>query len=128
MDRTLILVHKCIKCKIYLFCCTANSDLDYYLFYILKDDDQCFDRQWNHNVALDGKLFLSRLRKNPDYVFIGLEIFGIIICMIALYYCYFHFEWFHYHVTGFYANLGHPHAQVKKVISIAATYLMLYKE
>ena len=111
-----------------MFCCTANSDLDYYLFYILKDDDQCFDRQWNHNVALDGKLFLSRLRKNPDYVFIGLEIFGIIICMIALYYCYFHFEWFHYHVTGFYANLGHPHAQVKKVISIAATYLMLYKE
>ena len=36
---------------------------------------------------------------------------GIVVCLIALYLCYFHFEWFHYHVTGMYANLGHPHAQ-----------------
>merc|ERR1712038_1124384 len=77
----------------------------------IQNDEECLDRQWNHNVALDGKLFLSRLRKNPDYVFIGLEFFGILVCIVALYYCYFHFDWFHYHVTRVYANLDHPHAQ-----------------
>ena len=34
------------------------------------------DRQWNHNVAFDGRLFLSRLRKDPDNVFICLEFLG----------------------------------------------------
>jgi hypothetical protein len=66
---------------------------------------------WNHAMTFDGKLFLSRIKRNPDYVCIGLEVFGIVIACIALYICYFHFDLFHYHVSTVYAQLGHPHAQ-----------------
>ena len=62
-------------------------------------------------MTFDGRLFLSRLRRNPDYACLGFEVFGVVLCIVALYFCYFHFELMHYHVTSFYAGLGHPHAQ-----------------
>lgn len=67
--------------------------------------------EWNNIVNFDGKMFLSRLKKDPDFICIALEVLGIIVALIALYFCYFHFDHFHYHVSHVYANLGHPHAQ-----------------
>jgi len=44
-------------------------------------------------------------------VWIALNIIGIIMALIALYTCYFHFDHFHYRVCSVYANLGHADAQ-----------------
>jgi hypothetical protein len=46
-----------------------------------------------------------------DQFWIALNIIGIIIALIALYTCYFHFDHFHYRVCSVYANLGHADAQ-----------------
>ena len=75
---------------------------------------------WNHSMTFDGQVFMSKLRGraealllngNWDYFLVGLQILGLFLCTIALYFCYFHFQLFHYHVTGFYARLGHADAQ-----------------
>ena len=51
------------------------------------------------------------LNGNWDYFLIGVQVLGLFLCIIALYFCYFHFQLFHYHVTGVYARLGHADAQ-----------------
>lgn len=63
-------------------------------------------------MTFDGQVFLSKTTK--DYLslgLIGLQIGGLCLCAMALYFCYFHFHLFHYHVTAFYARLGHADAQ-----------------
>ena len=45
------------------------------------------------------------------HIWIGLNITGIIIALVALYVCYFHFDYFHYQLCNVYASLGHADAQ-----------------
>lgn len=60
--------------------------------------------------------FLGRIAKFSEslrcyQIWIGLNIIGIVIALIALYTCYFHFDYFHYRLSSIYANLGHAEAQ-----------------
>lgn len=69
--------------------------------------------EWNHSMTFDGRVFLSKYYaeyKGLGFL-IGLQILGLFLCATALYFCYFHFQLFHYHVTGLYAGLGHADAQ-----------------
>ena len=60
--------------------------------------------------------FLGRVAKFSEskrcyQIWIGLNVIGIVIALIALYTCYFHFDYFHYRLSSVYANLGHAEAQ-----------------
>ena len=60
--------------------------------------------------------FLGRVAKFSEskrcyQIWIGLNVIGIVIALITLYTCYFHFDYFHYRLSSVYANLGHAEAQ-----------------
>lgn len=65
----------------------------------------------NQLIPFGNSHYLARLRQNSDYVCIGFEVFGVILCLIAMYFCYFHFDEFHFTVAHAYAKLGNQHAQ-----------------
>ena len=62
-------------------------------------------------VSFGNSHYLGRLKKNTDYVCIGFEVFGIVLCLVAMYFCYFYFDEFHFTVAHAYAKLGNSHAQ-----------------
>ena len=94
----------------------SRYDYNFFLYYFIPCPVDL--RSWNHSMTFDGRVFLSKMRTaalilngNWDYFLIGVQVLGLFLCTIALYFCYFHFQLFHYHVTGVYARLGHADAQ-----------------
>ena len=70
----------------------------------------------NGNRVGQKQHFLGRIAKfsgniRSYHVWIGLNITGILIALVALYVCYFHFDSFHYQLCNVYASLGHADAQ-----------------
>ena len=56
---------------------------------------------------------VSRLEENMNTynVWIWLNAIGIVVALVSLYICYFHFDTFHYNLCSFYARIGHAEAQ-----------------
>ena len=60
--------------------------------------------------------FLGRMAKfsgnvHSYHMWIAVNVTGIVIVLLALYVCYFHFDVFHYQLCNVYAKLGHAEAQ-----------------
>jgi len=63
-----------------------------------------------------GKKYLGRSRQTERLdtatkVVLTLLVGALVVCLLAGYYCYYHFHWFHFHVARTYAHLGYPQAQ-----------------
>ena len=97
-----------------LFLYKIDSTTDYGTSYTW---DGLFTVDEGHKGQLGQKQhFLGRVAKSTRnirsyQIWILVNSIGIIFTLVALYMCYFHFDFFHYRLCTVYASLGHADAQ-----------------
>lgn len=66
---------------------------------------------YDENLPYGGKVILAKKKKPDSWVIVVIEISAFLFVIGLLYYSYYYFDHMHFHITHFYAKIGHSYAQ-----------------
>ena len=69
--------------------------------------------RWSNLLDFQSNYYIAKIRQNETKLWLGFEIFGLIVTVALFICCYFYFESFHYYLCRIYAHFGHADAQHK---------------